>query len=323
MLKNCLVFIVSVVSANLSAQGLKEFGSDRFINTRLIIPTSTASPLDWLGRTLSERLEIKSSNVENRPGAGGTVGTYVAAQSSSPTVLIQELGMASASNLNRLPSVIMNDLAPVGLIGKSSMAIMVSSRIIGGYQINSIGDLIQLLKTRGSSIAWANGGSGSASHMCAEMFSRIAKVTSVPIPYRGAGPALLSLRRGETTVLCDDLKMAKDVYLQSDVRILAITSASRSSILPQVPTLKESGVDMELTNWYGLYVPKIQRNLGERISQNLLAALGDSVFIESLRSQGIVPETVENATPQIHVDFLKAEVLRWDSYIRDNRVSAD
>ena len=230
---------------------------------KIVVPYPPGGPLDQIARALAERMrESLGQNlvVDNRAGAGGNIGAdYVAkAQADGYTLVI---GAVATHAINpylyaRIPYDANRDFAPIGMIAMVPNVLVMTTEASQRLNVNNLKDLVDYGKKHPGKLNYASGGNGSAGHLAAELFKSVAGFSMVHIPYAGAAPAQLGLLAGQTDIMFDNLASAAGQIQAGKLKAFAVTSAQRSSQLPAVPTIAESGYPgFDISTWFGLMAP--------------------------------------------------------------------
>src|SRR6266516_7312828 len=225
----------------------------------IIVPAAAGGPTDAISRITAQAMSKilgQQITIENAGGAGGTIGTgrVVRADPDGYTLLIYHVGLATAATLYRkLPYDTNSAFAAIGLVTEAPMT------IIGRPDLppDSLKDLVAYLKGPGAKTTLANAGIGSASHLCGMLLMSQLQVTLTTVPYRGNGPVMNDLLGKQVDVTCDQATNTTGPILGKQVKAYAITTKSRLSSLPDLPTADEAGLKgFELAVWHGVFAPK-------------------------------------------------------------------
>ena len=276
-------------------------------------PGGTADVLARLiGQWLSEHLG-QAFIVENRPGAGGTIGTeaVVRAAPDGHTLLLMGVFSAIASTVyDKLSFNFLRDIAPVaGLI-----------RIPGVLEVNpmvpvrTVSELITYIKANPGRITVASSGPGSVAHVYAELFKMMAKLQTLHVPYRGAAPALADLIGGQVQVMFDNLSSSIEYIRAGQLRALAVTTAARSDVLPDIPTLAEFVPGYEASGWQGLGVPRnTPKEIIDKLNQEINIALADPKIKAKLAALG---GTILAGSPVDFGRLIADETEKWAKVVK-------
>ncbi|MDB5857780.1 MAG: hypothetical protein JWQ76_1469 [Ramlibacter sp.] len=243
----------------------------------IIVPFATGGGTDALTRIVAQQMSEQMKVpivIENRPGGGGTLGTAAAARAPADGYTLHTYAMSTPmmsalyKNLSFDP---VADFAPVGLIGTSPFVLIMNKDV----PAETLPEMLALARAKPGSLSYGSAGNGSVSHIGMELFTSMAGVDIQHIPYKGNGPALADLLGGHLTLLLDTVVSATPHIRSNSVRGLAVTSAGRSPLLPNLPTVNELGPKgYEMTVWYGFVAPKgtpmpILHKLNEELNKAL------------------------------------------------------
>lgn len=285
---------------------------------RLVVPLSAGGFADVPARLLAPRLAAQLGRqfyVENRPGAGGTLGTdHVAkAEPDGHTLLFTATPhVISASLYKALPYDALKDFAPVARVAAGPYALVVHPQL----GVASVAELLAAARARPGEIDYASSGNGSAQHLVTEMFASMAGIRLNHVPYKGSGPAMQDLVSGQVKVSFAGIPNVATHARNGRLRILAVTTATRWSDSPQVPTVAESGVPgYEASLWVALLAPAATpAGIVERLYAELGKALQEDEVQQSLRAAGVAPALLG---PQALGAFLHAELEKWGRAVRE------
>jgi tripartite-type tricarboxylate transporter receptor subunit TctC len=290
----------------------------------LVVPYPAGGGNDVLGRLVAERMAkaLKGAIVvENRGGAGGTIGTRQVAKAAPDGYTMLIATSSLAINPSLYPNVGYDprkDFAPIGLLASGANVVLVHPSV----PANSIAELIALAKTQPGKLTFASTGSGSSVHLAAELFAAMAGIRINHVPYRGSGPALNDLLGGHVTMMFATLPSAIGIVKGGKVRALAVTGARRSDVFPELPTIAEGGLaGYQAELHYGLVAPAgTPRPIIDRLNVALRAVLDDATLRERLEREGAVPMP---STPEEYAADIEAEERKWGKIVRDAGVKGD
>jgi len=286
---------------------------------RLVVPLSPGGFADVPTRMLLPRLSAalgKPVVVENKPGAGGTIGADSVAKSAPDghTLLaIATPHVISAHLYRTLPYDSLKDFAPIALFGSGPYALVVNPQRL---PVASVRELIAAAKASPGKIDYASSGNGSAQHLVSALFNSMAGIQLNHVPYKGSGPAMQDLLGGQVPVSFAGVPNVISAVKSGKLRALAVTTPRRWSELPDVPTVAEAGVPgYEATLWLGLAAPAgTPSEIVGRIYAETAKALQDPELQKTFRTAG-VNATVMN--PQEFGAFIRAEFDKWGKVVRD------
>ena len=292
---------------------------------RLVVPFPPGGGNDIVGRTIAQRLvEVIGQQVvvDNRPGAGGTVGVSIAAQAAPDgyTLLLGSVGMLAHNPALKpdLPYSPLRDFTPVTLLVTSPMLLAVNPAL----PVKSVGELVALARSSPGKYSYASAGSGSSLHMTAELFLRTAGVEMLHVPYKGANPALVDLMSGRVDAIFSTMPPAIPQVKAGRIRAVAVTTRARSAALPDVPTVLESGLrGFEVSNWQGIVVPaRTPAARVRRLNRDLLATLALPGMAEALLAQG---SEAAGGTPEAFGALIRGEIETYTRLVKAAGIRAE
>lgn len=285
---------------------------------KIIVGFASGSLNDLIARELARYMAEalgQSVIVENRPGAGGSLGTDVVAKS-VPDGHTIGLGTSSQLVMNvglykTLPFDVESDLRSIGLIARAGMVLAASTRMPG-----SLRELIALAKAQPGKISYGSAGPGSISHIVGEAFAKAAGVQLMHVPYKGAAPALADLSGGHVDLVFDGFLTTNPLVQQGRAQMLALSAPQRSPLMPQVPTFAEAGLtDYQAYSWNNLYAPaSTPPAVVDRLNQALNHALAQPGMKQRLVQGGL--EALGPSTPTDADNFGQRERARWVPFVR-------
>ena len=309
----CKMALISL----LSFFSICAYGSD-YPNkpVRLVVPFDVGGTTDILGRLIATELAATLGQpvvVENRPGAGSNIGTDVVAKAAPDgyTLLLASPAIASNGALyGSLPFDPNRDLTPLSLLAEIPIVLVVNPEL----PVHSVEDLISYASRHPGDLNFGSSGNGGIGHLTGEMLKSMTKIDIVHVPFKGNGPALNNLISGFTQLTFSDLVGALPHIQSGKLRAIAITGVKRSPLLPDTPTMIESGVDgFVATSWFGLFVtggtPKQVLNTLGDARQHIFAR---SDFTERLRGLGF--DVVGSSADQFR-DFYQEEIVKWTDVV--------
>ena len=292
---------------------------------KIIVPFPPGGAIDALGRLLSQKMSESWGQpvvVENRPGAGGIIGTDAGAKA-APDGYTLTMGAVSTHAINaglykKLPYDPLKDFAAVAPVAIVPNLLVVNPSL----GVSTVAELIALARSKPGQLSYASAGAGTTLHISCELFKSLAKVDILHVPYKGSGPAVSDVIGGQVPIMCDSITSSQPHIKSGKLKVLAITSAARSSTMPQVPTLAESGVPgYEMNPWFGLFAPAgtpaaVVGKLNAEVARVL--ALPD--VRERLFAIGAEPMS---ASPEQFSAMVRADVDKWGKLVRAAGISAD
>jgi tripartite-type tricarboxylate transporter receptor subunit TctC len=291
---------------------------------RLIVPFAPAGPTDIMSRAISERIATRLGQplvVENRSGAGGGIGTELAAHSTPDgyTMLLGHIGThaINASLYPKLGYDPVKDFAPITMIATLPLGLYVHASV----PAHSVKELVALAKAKPGTLNFGSAGSGGPTHMAGEMLKSMAHIDIVHVPYKGNAASLTDLVAGRVQMMFSNLLTAGPQARAGKLRAIAISSARRSPQAPDLPTVAESGVPgYDITPWYGVLFPaSTPRAIVMRLNREIGEILTTPEVAERFRSQGI---DLVTSTPEEFAALIKAEIPKWRKVVRESGATA-
>ena len=284
---------------------------------RLVVPFSPGGGNDIAARFVAQRLTEgfgQTAVVDNRPGAGSTLGTDVVAKSAPDgyTLLVTHNAIAINQTLYpKLPYDTVRDFAQVAIIGVTTNTLVVNPTV----PVKTTKELIALARAKPGALNYASTGAGGTSHLAMEYFRLETGLNLVHIPYKGTAPALTDLVGGQTQAMISALPGTVPFINAKRVVALATTGKKRSAFLPDLPTLDESGVKgYEFDTWYGLHAPaKVPKDVIAKLSAEISKSLSRPEVKDQLFKQGI---EVQITTPEEFAAYVRAEVAKMGKIIK-------
>ena len=292
---------------------------------RWIVPFPPGGAMDAIARTLGEKVARTLGQpfvIENRPGAGGNIGADFLAKSPADgyTLMITSIGMATNKPLYRKLSYDpIKDFAPVGVLAVVPNILVTNAT---QPQIKSVADVVAAAKAAPGKLTYASAGNGTSIHLAGEVFTSLAGVDMLHIPYKGSGPAVSDLLGGQVNYMFDSITSARPHIQSGKLRALAVTTARRSTSMPDVPTMEEAGIKgYEVSPWFAAFVPAgTPPAIVKKLNQTFVAAMKQPDVIE--RFQAIGAEVV-GSTPEEAARHLQTESQRWTRLINERGIHMD
>lgn len=284
---------------------------------RMIVPTSPGGIIDIVSRLTGQKLTEVTGQIvviENRAGASNNIGTeYVArAPADGYTLLAATLPLVvNPALFEKLPFNVERDFAPVSLV-VSAPYVMVAHPSLPA---KSVKELVALAKAKPGALSYSTGGSGTNLHIAAELFALQAGVKLLHIPYKGGGPALAAVIAGEAALSFPSLGAVLPQVNAGRLRAIAITSTQRSTLLPKVPTIAESGYpDYAFTSWVGVLAPAgTPSEIVAALNAHIVKAMRNPAVIERLAADG---NEVVAGSPEQFAALIKTELARWAKVVK-------
>ncbi len=291
-----------------------------------VVPYPPGGAADVFARQLGSRLAERLGQpviVENRPGANGNLGSasVVKAPADGYTLL---LGSASTIAINphlygrNMPYDTARDLQPVAGTHAMANVLVVNT----GTPYKTVQDVVAAARAKPGALAYASAGNGNTMHLAGEQFATMAGVSLMHVPYKGGPPALNDVLAGQVPMMFNNLPAVVPMVRAGKLRALAVASASRSPLLPDVPTMDEAGLKGYVsTVWNGVFMRAgTSRPIVDRINREIVAALGAADFKRSLEEQGyeLIP-----STPEAFAALIKTEIPRWGAVVQQSGAKLD
>jgi len=292
-----------------------------------IVPYAAGGSSDIRARQVAQKLSVYFGQpviIDNRPGAGGNIGTAAIAKA-APDGYTIGLGNFAPLAVNKALFPKLNfdpakDLAPVVLIEKGPLVMSVNRN----SPLKSVKDVIARAQAKPGTLSYASGGLGGSHHLAGELFEQNAKVDMVHVAYKGGAPATNDLIAGNVDLMFEWIFAVMPYLKGGDAKLhpLGITSDRRSPLLPEVPTFKELGIGgMEMSNWFGVVVPRgtpapVVAKLNEAINK----AIREPDVTEKITSQG---NEVMGGTPEAFDAFIRAEAERWGKLVKTHNIKPE
>ena len=292
---------------------------------RFIVPFAPGGPTDIFARAVSAKLAEALGQpvvVDNRGGAGGNIGTEMVAKAAADgyTLLMGTVG-THAINPSLYPRVgfdPIRDFAPITLVADTPSLLAVHPSV----PANSVRELLAIAKAKPGQLSYASAGNGTSNHLAGVLLCMMAGIEMVHIPYKGSGPALIDVLAGQVPVMFNNPASIMPHLKAGKLRALALSSATRSRLLPALPTLAESGVPgFEVRSWHGAFAPAgTSRDIVTRLHGEIVKALSQPDVKERFEAQGV--ELVGNR-PEEFAAFLQKEQVKWSKVVKASGMRAD
>ena len=290
---------------------------------KLIIPFPPGGSNDVVGRMIAAQLSIRLDKpvvVENVGGAGGLIGTEMAAKAAPDGYTLVLISVAFAFNpaiykLNYDPA---TAFTPVAMLGAGPVVIAVNPKV----PVANVGELIALAREKPGQLNYATAGVGSFQHLASELFKQQAGIDMVHVPFKGGGPAMMDVIAGNTQVAVGSLVQMVPQIKAGRLKALGVGSAQRLPVIPEVPTISESGLPgFEVTNWWGIAAPAgTPRAITERLHRELSAVVASAETKKRFEAEGADPLSM---APEEFARFIARETAKWAQVVKSAGIRAD
>jgi tripartite-type tricarboxylate transporter receptor subunit TctC len=291
---------------------------------RMIAPFPPGGSVDIMARLIADPLAQQLNGkivIDNRTGASGNIGMEAAARAKPDgyTLVLNTIPLATNQALfDKLSWDPVKDFAPIGMVATAPHVLVVPAKV----KANSVEELVKMARANPGKLNYASAGVGTTFHLCAEMFKDSTNTFILHVPYRGGGPALLDTLAGQVDMSFPTLSAVLPHVKSGTLRALAVTDTTRSSLLPDVPTMQQAGVkDFQFTQWLVLLAPAgTPREVIGRLNSALNGALNSRELREKFAQQGFDPFTT---SPEEAGKFIAAEVQRFGKLIKTRKITAE
>ncbi|APV49955.1 MFS transporter [Betaproteobacteria bacterium GR16-43] len=291
---------------------------------KMIVPFPAGGPTDVLTRVLSEKLATALGQpvvVDNKPGAGGAIGSDLAAKSPNDGyTLLMATGSTHSVGpyLQKLPYDPVKDFAPIVYVGYATNILLVSPKV----PARNVKEFIELAKKDPGKYNYSTSGIGSVAHLTAEMFAAQAGIKLTHVPYKGTQLSIPDLAQGTVAILFDNVMTSKPHLDSGRLNSLGISSLRRSDVVPDIPTIDESGLKgFDSWNYFGIFAPAgTPKAVVDRVNAEMNKILGDPAIKERFRQLGF---DITGGTPQEFANVIASESAKWSKVIRDANVKPE
>jgi len=291
---------------------------------RIVVPAQPGGGLDLIGRTFADQLGRamgQSFVVENISGGGGTIASQTVARSAPDgyTLMVGYVGTHGTNPaVRKVPYDAVRDFTAIAMVGGTPNVLVVQPSM----PVADVASLIEFAKKNPAKTNYASGGIGTLNHLAMEQFRGAAGFEAVVVHYRGIGPAINDFRAGQTMMMMPGLAAALPHIKGQKMRPLAVTGLKRHPLLPEVPTIEESGFKgFDGVQWYGIVGPaKLPAEITSRLSAEINKALASRSLQERLAAEAIEPMPM---TPQQFAKFIEAEIARWGAMAKERKIQLD
>ena len=289
---------------------------------RIVVPFAPGGSNDIVGRTMAQQLSIRlkrSVVVENVPGAGGAIGSAMVARAETDgnTLLLISSTFTMNASVMKLSYDPVKSFTPVAMLGMGPSVIVVAASL----PVNSIKELIDYSKKNPGKVFFGSAGVASFQHFAIELFKLRTGADLSVVHYKGGGPALIDLAAGHVHVSLGSLIQMQTFLRSGKIKILGVAGARRVDLIPDVPTLKETGVDVEVSNWWGLLAPAgTPINLVDRLNREANAALAEPDMKKRFANEGADPLPMSRAEFE---KLMSEETAKWAKVARDTGIKIE
>jgi len=292
---------------------------------RIIVPVGAGGATDILTRALSQRLSAvwqQQVVTDNRPGGGSNVGFDVAAKAPADgytLLMAQPAFTVNVSLYKKLPYDPLRDFTPIVLTASGANVLVVHPSV----PARTVKEFIALAKSRPGQMSYASSGNGTTPHLSGELLKTMTGIQMTHIPYKGAGASIGDLMGGHVDLAFLSLASVAPLVKAGKLRAIAISSAKRSALMPELPTFVESGLPgFEVTGWFALVAPTgTPREIVERVNGTVIKALAHPEVLQTLTAYGLEP--VPPNTPEQLGQFLKSEIEKWAKVVKASGAKAE
>ena len=292
---------------------------------RWVVPFPPGGAMDAIARTLGEKAAKTLGQplvIENKPGAGGNIGADFVAKAPADgyTMMITSIGMATNKPLyGKLSYDPVKDFAPVSLLAVVPNVLVTNST---QPNVKTVADVMAAAKKEPGRLTYASAGNGTSIHLAGEVFTSLAKVDMLHVPYKGSGPAVADLLGGQVDYMFDSITSARPHIESGKLRALGVTTAKRSSTLPNVPTLAEAGLPgYEVSPWFAVFMPA---GTPKPVIDKLNAALLEAMKQPDVRARfATIGAEAIGSTPDELAAHLARESARWSKLIAERGIKLD
>ncbi len=295
---------------------------------KLVVPYPAGGPLDLVARALGERVKdsLGTVVVENRPGAGGNLGADIVAKA-APDGNTLVMGAVATHAINpwlyaRIPYDPVRDFTPITLVAQVPNVLVMNAEAAARLKIQTLADLIAYARQNPGKLNYGSGGNGSAGHLAGEIFKSQAGLFIVHIPYAGGPPAQLALLSGQVDFTFDNLATASANIKSGKLKALAVTTARRSSAMPELPTMGEAGVpQFDIGTWFGLFGPAhLPPDVTARLNRAFVEALGTPEVKARMAALMAEPSPT---TPEQFGAFVRHELAKYAGVVKASGARID
>ncbi len=292
---------------------------------RFIAPFPPGGSTDFLARIVALKMSEAMGQqvvVENRGGAGGTIGVEAAARAAPDgyTIVMGHIGTfgVNPTLYPKLPYDAIKDFAPITLLAMVPNGMVVHPAL----PVRSVKDFLAIARAKPKALLYGSGGNGSAAHLAAAYFEWLAKIQLTHVPYKGTGPALIDLVAGQTSMMITGMPAVMPHTRSNRLRLLAVGNTKRLALLPDVPTIAESGYPrFEAYGWFGVIAPaRVPKPIVSRLNSEIIKAVNAPDTQQRFTTAGVEPMT---STPEQFGQFIRSEAARFGKVIKDAGIKGE
>ena len=290
---------------------------------RVVVGFGAGGGVDIASRTIGKQLTEalgQSIVVDNRPGASGNIAADIVskAQSDGYTLLMSNLTIAMPSLFAKLPFDVNRDLVPISLVAIGPSVLVVNPSL----PVNNVKELIAAAKAKPKHLIYGSGGPGNITHMEMVLFTNMAGIDMIHVPYKGGAPSVVGLLSGEVQMLFTSIPSVLSQIHARRVKPIAVSTAKRSSALPEVPTISEAGLPgYDAASWYGLFAPAgIPKDVLRVLSTQIVRIMQVPEVRQRFSGDGFEPV---GGTPDQFAKFVRAEITKWEKIIKTAGLKGD
>ena len=297
---------------------------------KIVVPFAPGGTTDLRARAMAAELSRAFPQpfvVDNKAGAGGNLGADIVAKSAADgyTLLMGTVGThgINKSLYAKMPYDPQKDFAPITLVANVPNVMLMNAEVAARLGIQTVPDFIKYAKANPGKLNMASSGNGTSIHLSGELFKAMTGIFMTHIPYNGSNPALMGMLSGSVDVMFDNLPSALPLIKSGKLKAFAVTSAQRSSALPDLPTLEEAGKlkGFDAGSWFGLLAPAgTPVDVINRIQQESAKALASAAMKEKLQAQGAIPS---GNTPQEFSKYIADEIRKWGPVVKASGAKLD
>ena len=290
----------------------------------VIVPYAPGGPTDIVARVVADKLTQMNGTtfiVENKPGAGANIGAELAARAPGDGYTLLVATATHAINVTLFKDLkydLLRDFVPITLLTSGPLVLVMSPQI----PAKDVKELVALAKAKPGTLSYASSGNGASTHLAGEMFRSRTGIDAIHVPYKGSGPALTDVMGGQASFMFDTMISAMPFVKGGKLKALAVTSLTRSPAAPNLPTVAESGLPgFEATAWNGLFAPaKTAPEIVVKLNGDLKKVLAMPDVKEKFSAQGF---TAEWKDPAAFDQFVKAEIKKWGTVVKESNAKVD